>query len=407
MSMVTPRYGALRVAWRSSDFRTLWLATMVSQGGVGMQQVVLGWLILAMTDSSAMVGVVFALRAAPNLLVGFAAGAMTDRFDRRTLMRTAAFGMALVSWTVSGLLLQDRLVVGHVLAYASVVGVLFAFDMTARQAYVYDMVGANGAIQGIALQALAQRLGGALGALLAGVTLQWWGASAAFLVMGCCYGISGCTLYALRYHGDAAPKWREPLRQNLRNYVQALRSNGVMRSLMLSTAAAEVLGFSHQVMLPVLARGVLHVGAAGLGVLTAFRFVGGVLGVGMLTIYGHICPQGKMLLCVLGFFGAGLVALAYAPDFWLAVVCVIGINVMASATDILHHTLLQVSVANEQRGRAMGSWIVGTGAAPLGHLEIGTLAGMTSAHVALLTNGLALMALPLLLALCLPRLRRL
>jgi hypothetical protein len=114
-----------------------------------------------------------------------------------------------------------------------------------------------------------------------------------------------------------------------------------------------------------------------------------------------------MLLCVLGFFGAGLVTLAYAPDFWLAVVCVVFINVMASTTDILHHTLLQVSVANEQRGRAMGSWIVGTGAAPLGHLEIGALAGVTSAHVALLTNGIALMVLPLLLALCLPRLRRL
>ena len=116
------------------------------------------------------------------------------------------------------------------------------------------MVGASGAIQGIALQALAQRVGGALGALLAGATLQWWGAGSAFLMMGFCYGISGCTLYALRHHGDSAPRWREPLRQNLRNYVQALHSHGMMRSLIVSTAAAEVLGFSHQVMLPVLAR---------------------------------------------------------------------------------------------------------------------------------------------------------
>ena len=75
---------------------------------------------------------------------------------------------------------------------------------------------------------------------------------------------------------------------------------------------------------------------------------------------------------------------------------------MAAATDVLHQTLLQVSVANEQRGRAMGSWIIGTGIAPVGHLEVGTLASLTSTHLALLANGLALMILTLGMAICLP-----
>jgi hypothetical protein len=68
---------------------------------------------------------------------------------------------------------------------------------------------------------------------------------------------------------------------------------------------------------------------------------------------------------------------------------------------------LQVSVANEQRGRAMGSWIIGTGIAPVGHLEVGHLASLTSAHTALLVNGLALMILTFGMAMCLPRLWRL
>jgi len=176
---------------------------------------------------------------------------------------------------------------------------------------------------------------------------------------------------------------------------------------MVSTAVAELFGFSHQVMLPILAREVLQVGASGLGVLTACRFLGGVLGASGLTILSTRHRRGRILLVVLPLFGAGQVLLAFAPTFWFAAVCVIFINVMAAATDVLHQTLLQVSVANEQRGRAMGSWIIGTGIAPVGHLEVGTLASLTSAHLALLVNGLALMMLTLGMAVGIPRLWRL
>ena len=68
------------------------------------------------------------------------------------------------------------------------------------------------------------------------------------------------------------------------------------------------------------------------------------------------------------------------------------INIMATATDILHHTLLQLSVPNDQRGRAMGAWIVGIGMAPIGQLEIGYLSGLANSRIALLTNGLVLAA---------------
>jgi heme exporter protein D len=180
-----------------------------------------------------------------------------------------------------------------------------------------------------------------------------------------------------------------------------------MRSLLVSTATTEILGFSHQVMLPILAKEVLQVGAAGLGVLTAFRFIGGMLGVGLLTVCGGMRRQGILLLGMLGLFGSGLILLAYASYFWLAVGCVTFVSVMAAVADTLHQTLLQSNVPNEQRGRAMGSWLVGVGTAPIGHLEIGYLAGFTSARFALSAHGLALILLALLLAILLPRLRRL
>jgi MFS family permease len=394
-------------AIRLRDFGVLWLATASSQLGFGMQQVLLGWLVLSMTGSEGMVGMLFAVRSAPNLVVGLAAGVLTDRLDRRLIMRLAASGLVLASGLMAWLLFVGRLQVWHLLAYAGMLGMLQALEATARQVYVYDILGAGGAVRGIALIALAQRGSGALGALLAGAAFQWWGAGVSFLVISLSYGVGAGTLYALRHLGVAAPTFREPLWQNVRTYGQALRTNRIMRSLLVSTATTEILGFSHQVMFPILAKEVLQVGAAGLGVLTAFRFVGGMLGVGFLTVFGGVRRQGVLLLGVLGLFGSGLFLLAYAPHFWLAIVCVVLVNVMAAVADTLHQTLLQANVPNEQRGRAMGSWLVGVGTAPIGHLEIGYLASFTSARFALSAHGLALVLLALLLAVLLPRLRRL
>ncbi|HEY7490531.1 MAG TPA: MFS transporter [Candidatus Tectomicrobia bacterium] len=394
-------------AIRLRDFGVLWLATASSQLGFGMQQVLLSWLVLSMTGSEGMVGMLFAVRSAPNLVVGLAAGVLTDRLDRRLIMRLAASGLMLASGLMAWLLFVGRLQVWHLLAYAGMLGTLQALEATARQVYVYDMLGAGGAVRGIAMISLAQRASGALGALLAGAAFQWWGPGVSFLVISLSYGAGAGTLYALRHRGVAAPAVREPLWQNIRTYGQAWRTNRIMRSLLVSTATTEILGFSHQVMLPILAKEVLQVGAAGLGVLTAFRFIGGMLGVGLLTVCGGMRRQGILLLGMLGLFGSGLILLAYASYFWLAVGCVTFVSVMAAVADTLHQTLLQSNVPNEQRGRAMGSWLVGVGTAPIGHLEIGYLAGFTSARFALSAHGLALILLALLLAILLPRLRRL
>jgi MFS family permease len=397
----------LRAALQTADFRYLWLATIVSQLGMGMQQVLLGWLVLTMTGSDSMVGIIFAVRSTPNLVVGLAVGALTDRLDRRLLMRLAGCGTTLATLVVAGLLLSQRLQVWQLLVYAGILGTLHALEMTARQVYVYDTLGASGAAQGIALISMAQRLGSAAGALLAGAVFQWWGGATAFFVMTLSYGLGVSVLYALRQAGIAAPLLREPLGQNLRAYVHALRTNQAMRSLMISTAIAEILGFSHQVMLPILAKEVLQVGAAGLGVLTAFRFLGGTLGVVLLTALSTMRRQGVFLLVVLVLFGSSEALLGHAAHFWLAIVCITFINIMAAIADVLHQTLLQFSVSNEQRGRAIGAWVVGVGTAPVGHLEIGYLASLTSAQAALAANGLLLVVLTAALAICLPRLRRL
>ena len=117
---------------------------------LGDATVILGWVVLTLTNSETMVGAVFAVRSAPNLVVGFAAGTLTDRYDRRSLMRLAAFGMAGVSFVVAWLASTEQLTVWSLLLCSGALGMWQALEMTARQAYVVDTLGVHRAAQGIA-----------------------------------------------------------------------------------------------------------------------------------------------------------------------------------------------------------------------------------------------------------------
>jgi hypothetical protein len=80
---------------------------------------------------------------------------------------------------------------------------------------------------------------------------------------------------------------------------------------------------------------------------------------------------------------------------------------LVTASDVLSQSMMQLSVPNHLRGRAMGFWVFAIGSAPLGHLEMGALAATLGADGALLVNGAMLICVGILAAVAVPRLRKL
>ena len=294
-------YQNLISALRYADLRTLIISTLANQFGQGTSHVIIGWIVLDMTGSVALLGLAFAVRSAPNLVVGLTCGPITDRYDRRMLMKIAVLGLMLTSLALSFLAFTDLIRIWSLLGGVFSLGAFQAMYMTARQAYVYDVVGASRALSGLALIGLAQRIGQLLGSLLAGYTIVFVGGSGPFLAMGIGYLIGLSCIFLLIHIGESAPLRQETILENLINYFKALKSNRLLLSLMVSTAAAEILGFSHMVILPILAMDVLGVGAEGLGLLNASRFVGASIGIAGLAFAGNVKRPGMLLLSTLFF----------------------------------------------------------------------------------------------------------
>ena len=371
------------------------------------ETVALGWIALELTDSSFMVGLVMGARMIPQFLLGIPAGAVVDRVDRRLFIPLINIASAVPSSILGLLLMFDLMQIWHVVALAITAGSLTPFLQTARQSYAYDIVGPALAVQGLATMMLASRLGGLIGAVVAGSVIARMGSGMAFFLIAGSQIMAGLTVTLVRSSGQAAPSVRESVLANLKGYVREIRRNHTLQQLMFFTGAVEMLGFSHQTLLPSLARDILRVGAEGLGFMSGVQSVGGMMGVAVLAALGEIKRKGMAFLVVIHVFGGALVLLAYAPNLTVVILVLAVISAAAALSDVLSQSLMQLNVPNELRGRAMGSWVLAIGMAPVGHMQIGGLATLFTVALALIFNGVGLVALAATTAVFSARLRRL
>src|SRR5438093_54049 len=257
------------------------------------------------------------------------------------------------------------------------------------------------------LVGVAMRAGWLVGSLGVGAIIARYGSGAAYLAVATGFLAGALPLLVASSGERPAPPPSGSLWQGVVDFAAATRNDGTLFVLMLITAGAEMLGFSHQVLLPSLARDVLRAGPEGLGALNAARSIGGIVGLAAASTQRG---GGAFFVGVVVAFGASLIVLALAPHvvgFAGVVAVLVVVNAMGALADLLAQSLLQLSAPAHLRGRAGGAWVVAIGLAPLGQLQIGALASLFGVSVAFGTSGLALVALAGATALLFPRVRRL
>ena len=396
---------------RLRNFRCLGIATVLNSIGMMGETVVLGWLALELTNSPFLVGVAMGTRTVPLFFVGIPAGAVADRFPRHRVLVATGVAQALMVATLGVLALLGRASLGTVLLFTFAAGMIRGVEQAARQGYAHDVVGAADLVNGLAVLGIAMRTGWLAGSLGAGAIIAHFGSGVGYLAVAASYLAGAVALLPASAPTDGATaRPTGSLWKSVVDFGSAIGRDRVLLVLMLLTAGGEVLGFSHQVVLPSLARDVLHVGPEGLGVMNAARAIGGILGLAGISTRLPAEGSGTLFLTVLIAFGACLVGLGLAPalvGFAGVVIVLVVANAAGALTDLLAQSLMQLSVPARLRGRAGGAWVVAIGLAPLGQLQIGALASLFGVSLALGTTGLGLVGLAVGVWVLFPRLRHL
>ncbi len=378
--------------FKAAPFRWLLSASVATSTASGTERTATSWLVLEAGGDALAVGLVLAARMLPPLLFGLAAGTIADRVERsRQLAVVSGVGVPLMA-VLAALAASGSVHLWQLVAVSFAVGCMTVFDMTARQTLAVDSVPREIASNGVALNALAGRLAVAVGAFAAGFVIS-------VASVPSCYGMA-----AIMYALGAALVWRVKPRATQHthharvSFVRAMADAArlvvdvpAVRTLCFAAIACEIFAFSHPTAVPVFAKDVLDSGAEGLGVLNASIAIGGTLGVLLLSLLPPKIRREPVMGLVFVTYGVALLTLGGARSVPTAAAALLVIGACAGSFDALQQTLMQLSVPDDQRGRAMGLWMFAIGSAPLGLIETGLLVTALGAPAAMLVNGLVVL----------------
>jgi len=405
--MDEPARGFRLGALAHRNFRLFFLGQGVSLIGTWMQAVALGWLVLEITDSPFAVGLNQALRSLGVLLFTLYAGIVVDRVDKRRLIvwtqalqMLEALALALLVWT-------KTIAPWHVMVLAVGFGLVNAFDIPGRQAFLVELVGKEDLMNAIALNSSMFNAARIVGPAVAGVLIGAAGVGMCFFLNGVSYIAVIAGLVAIRLPPFTPERAATSAWEGFRVGVRFIRSDARVLALVVLVAVFSVSGFPFLVLMPVVARDVLHTDARGYGALMAAVGIGAMAGALALALRGRRVRQGPGLLGGGAAFGVLLVAFAAARAFAVAAVLLALTGWAMIVTTALANTMLQTLVPDELRGRVMAFYaFVFVGMAPLGAFQAGLIAEHAGAAVALAAGGVGCVVAVALAAWRVPELRR-
>jgi MFS family permease len=376
------RSGAFR-ALRHRNFRLYFGGQFVSLIGTWMQSVAQGWLVLKLTNSALMLGVVSFAGYLPVLLVALFAGVIVDHADRRRLIVTTQVLLMLSAFILAALTWAGVVRVEHVVVLAALNGLVTAFDMPARQTFVVEMVGREDLPNAIAINSMVFNGARVIGPAIAGVLIGAIGIAGCFFLNGLSYIAVIVCLLQMELAARELPRIGSAMFQRLREGFHYIWDHRASFYLLLLIAVSAGFGMQYSVLIPVFARDILHGNARAYGFLLAAQGVGALLG--GVVLASSRTPRGLRQNLIFGLLGsaAGMFVFGFSSAMWLSLLSqmVIGaglLNYMATS-----NTMLQLFVSDELRGRVMSMYTLSfIGLAPLGSLEVGYIGERASPQIA-------------------------
>ncbi len=388
---------------RNRDFVRLWLANGLWWQGMWMESLVVGWLVLSMTDSAWKVALVGFFRSLPLLALGLFSAAISDRCKRRSLITVSQFLNAVGMGMLALLYYHGSLEYWHIVLVALANGAGWTLDWPTRRALIPDLVGKEKVVEAMMLENFMQSLTRISGPLGAGSLLAAIGTQGSLVILTSTSCIATLILLGLKTESrsPAIPRGIVDSCRSLMEGLAYISRKARILGVLLITLCMNLWAFPYMVLLPVVARDVLHQGPLGLGFLATAQGVGTLLGLLVLNqarkVWYNvwIFAGGSVLACL------GLVGLALSSSLYLSLGMLIVAGIGHIGFSTMQSGIILAEAADEMRSRAMGAAVLAIGGGPLGALQGGALAEAWGAPRAIggmaSFGGLAILAVALLL----------
>jgi len=372
------------------NLRLFFTGQGVSLIGSWMQTVGQAWLVLTLTHSAFLLGVINALQWFPVLVFSLPAGVVVDRVPKRTLIMCTQALFLLLALALGLLTTIGHVRYWHVAVLAALLGTVNAVDTPARQAFIVEMVGGTDDLTGaIALNSSVFNSARLIGPGLAGLMISAWGVGVAFLANAVSYLAVIAALGAMRV---VVPTVRvvpgTGLLMHIAEGVGFVRSTPTILKVLVTLGVLSLFAMNFNVFVPVLARTQLRLGASGFGFLMAAQGLGALIGSLIVASTSARGPRPSYLLWGAVLLCGGLIALSQVARPGVAGVELFFAGMGMVLFTATANSTVQLDTPDVLRGRVMSTYaLVFTGLAPFGALMMGGIIGRWGLPVGLLVGG--------------------
>ena len=377
-------------ALRHRNFQLFFAGQLISLVGTWMQTVAQSWLVYRMTNSALLLGTVGFASQIPVFIMAPVGGIVADRHNRQRVVISTQTASMILAGILSALTLSGRVQVWHIMVLAAGLGVVNAFDIPARQAFLIDMVGREDLINAIALNSSMFNGARIIGPAVAGILVASIGEGWCFFANAVSYiaVIIGLMMMRIMKPANLA-KEGSPL-QHIKEGFGFAKNTGPIRAILLLLGLVSFVGMPYAVLMPVFADKILHGGARGLGILMCSTGVGALLGAASLAARVGLRGLGRLIgICSAGF-GVSLVLFSFSKIFWLSMLLLVPVGFFMMVQMASSNTLIQSMVPDHLRGRVLSVYMMMfMGMAPFGALFAGAVAHRIGAPWTVASGGLA------------------
>jgi MFS family permease len=389
---LAPRLPSIR-ALRHRNFRLFFGGQLISLIGTWMQSVAQSWLVYSLTGSTVLLGLVGFASQIPVFLLAPIGGVVADAVNRnRVVIATQTSSMVLAS-ILAALTISGHIQIWQIFLLASLLGVVNAFDIPARQAFIVEMVGREDLVNAIALNSSMVNGARLVGPAIAGILVSLVGEGWCFAANALSYiaVIAGLLLM------DVPERIIQPQAGSaLRSISEGfgfVAATPPVRALMLLLGLVSLMGMPYSTLMPVFADRILGAGAGGLGVLMGMSGAGALIGALALAAKRSLRGLGRWVAWSSAAFGVSLILFSLSRTFWLSALLLVPVGCSMMVQMASSNTLIQSMIPDHLRGRVMSIYsMMFMGMAPFGALMAGALAHRLDAAATVAVGGVACLA---------------
>lgn len=354
------------------NFRYFWTGQCISLMGTWMQRTAQQWLVYTLTNSPFLLGLLGVFQFMPMLLFSLFAGAFVDRFSKKKLLILAQTAFMIQAFILWGLAYSGVIRYWHILILALFMGFTNTLDMPTRQSFMTELVGKEDLVNAIALNSTIVNLARIIGPAVAGIIMVKLGTTACFLINGISFIPVIYGILKIKTKPVNIKKKNGHLIEDILDGLKYIASKNTLISAVLSMLVVGTFAMNADIIIPVLARQVLHKQAGGYSVLLSAMGVGSFIGALLVVARSKKKPTIKMLFGSAIFIAVFSMLAIFIRSYVMSllIIGIIGFFNIRFLTTV--NSTIQLNSSSEYRGRAMSIYsLVFMGTTPVGNLFAG------------------------------------